>query len=237
MLDALEQLLPALSGPAALTLALVGTALGIVLWLAGSRFARICSTLLAVLAGGIIGLELPRWFGLSASGAVIATVAAVVLGVFGYLIPRLWIGLALGATLSCWAMLACWMTFAGETAWTWPNATDHATPWAYVVATAQSLPGDVMRVGPWAVAASMLGGLAVALVWPKRIGPLAFSVVGLTLVVVLSLLAARIGNWQWRGAVPSATAAQIVMLAILSAFGAVIQTRSGTPIPKPAKGG
>ena len=139
-------------GRYALLAALVGSAAGLVLWLAGSRFSRSLVTLLAVSVGAVLGMHLPSWFGWGIDGMGLATGAAMVLGLTGYLLHNTWVGAALCLMLSLWAAAAAWLVFGGGTSpfdVTWP-AAQSSDPVVVLAALWRALPGDLPRAMPCA---------------------------------------------------------------------------------------
>lgn len=237
MLDTLARLLPPLAGTTTLVLCVLGLLASGVLWLAGDRFARPVTALCAVTLGGIVGLALPGWMDIGLSSAACSVVLALLLGLSGYALPQLWLALSLGATLAMWGALVCWMVVADGSSWTWPTWTEGGTVRGYLSASWQSMPVEFTRVVPFVVCLLMVGGVVVALVWRKRLTPLVCSVIGVSLLTLLGLLAASIGRLGWRQAVPSATAAQVLLLLILSWFGALVQTRAKPTSDKGGKDG
>jgi glycerol uptake facilitator-like aquaporin len=234
MLDTLARLLPPLAGPTTLVLCVLGLLASGTLWLAGDRFARPLAALCAVTIGGMVGLALPGWMDIGLSPAACSVVLALLMGLSGYALPQVWLAVSLGATLAMWGTLVCWMIVAGESEWTWPAWTNGGTVRGYLSASWQSMPVEFTRVAPFIVISLMLVGMIVSLVWRKRLMPLVCSVVGISLLTLLGLLAASIGKLGWHHAVPSATGAQVFMLLILSLFGALVQTRAK---PSGEKGG
>lgn len=232
MLDTLARLLPPLAGPFTLVLSVLGLLAAAVLWLAGSRFARSLATLFAVTTGGLVGLAVPGWMNIGLAPPACAVVSALLLGVSGFLFWQAWLAMALGVTLSMWGALVCWMLVADGSQWSWPAWGEGSSLGNYLVGSWQTLPSEFTRTVPFVVGVLMLGGLIAGLVWRRRLTPLVCSIVGISLLTTLGLLAASIGQLHWRHAVPSATGAQALMLLILSLFGALVQTRS-----TPAAGG
>src|SRR4029453_5362604 len=96
MVQELLNLLPQDVGRLGLVIAIVGSMIGLGMWLIGSRFSRPIVTLLTVLLGASIGMHLPKWFGWQISGAGPAVGAALVLGVTGYVLHGMWVGIGLG---------------------------------------------------------------------------------------------------------------------------------------------
>src|SRR5580765_7333399 len=64
-------------GRYALLAAFAGSAVGAVLWLAGSRFSRSLVTLLAVSVGAVVGMHLPGWMGWSVDAMGVAFCGAL----------------------------------------------------------------------------------------------------------------------------------------------------------------
>src|SRR5215218_9169883 len=112
MVQQLLPLLPKEIGQAALIAALVGTFIGVGLWLAGARFSRPLITLVTVSLGAVIGRALPGWMNWNVNSMAASVGGAVVLGMSGYVMHRVWVGLGLGLLLACWAALGTWV-FAG----------------------------------------------------------------------------------------------------------------------------
>jgi hypothetical protein len=235
VLHELVNLLPPLAGTLPLVLACLGAVAGVALWLAGSRFTRPLATLLAVAVGGLLGLEIPGWFGLSIAPAWMACGLSLAMGLSGYALPRLWVGFSLGLTLAAWAMLACWVAFRGESSFAWPAWDETMTLGAYLQAAAAQVPGDVVGLLPFAALGGLAVGVLIAVVWPVRTAPLAFSIVGLSLATLLGLFAARSGNLAWQNAIPPSTGPQVCLLLIMTAFGAIVQTRTTPAAAKPRK--
>src|SRR5262245_56130142 len=109
MLLDLLQLLPTDPGGPVLLTTMIGTVVGAALWLLGAKISRPLVTLLTVLGGAMIGMHLPQWFGWQISGAGPAVGGAVVLGVSGYVLHRMWVGIGLGSVLALWAAMGTWL--------------------------------------------------------------------------------------------------------------------------------
>ncbi|HEY8666221.1 MAG TPA: hypothetical protein VIL86_06135 [Tepidisphaeraceae bacterium] len=199
-----------------------GTLIGAGLWLCGSRFSRGIVTLLAVLVGAIVGMLLPRWCGWGISGAGPAVGGAIVLGIAGYGLHRMWIGLGLGGTLAVWAALGCWVTLGAGCQIDWSAIADGGWGgwWA-------GLPGDLTRVLPFACAGALVSGLAAALLWPRVAVVMLYSLVGVSLMCGLGLAAVQWGRPGWIAMLPAENWAQATVLLGLTALGAVVQWRLG----------
>lgn len=230
-----QQLLPLLPhdiGQAALVAALFGTLVGVGLWLAGARFSRPMITLLGVSLGAILGRALPGWMTWNVNTMAASVGGAVVLGMSGYVLHRVWVGLGLGLLLACWAMLATW-TFAGEGATpTWPAVDASTTLGSFARIAWDTVPPPVRRLLPYACGGAMMSGFLTSLLWPHMAVVLLYSALGTSLLVGMGLLAIENGRPDWITVVPAHTWAQATTLLCLVAFGAVVQWQ-GTPSWEP----
>lgn len=214
-------------GRYALLAALVGSAAGLILWLAGSRFSRSLVTLLAVSVGAALGTNLPRWFGWPIDGMGLAVGGAVVLGLTGFLLHNTWVGLSLSALLVLWAGTAAW-TIAGRGepfAIHWPDI-DPAAPASVVLASIwRAMPGELPWVMPVAVAGALLTAVVISIVSPRLARVLAYSLAGLSLLVAAGLWAMRMSQPQWLAKLPRDFATQVALLLALVGMGVMIQWR------------
>src|SRR5678815_524664 len=116
----LHELIPML--PQALTTgeaaACAGIALaGTVLWLMGAVWARHIATLLAVAAGSMGGMLIPRYFNVPINPMAMSVLGAIVLGVTAWVANRLVIGLMFGVVLCGWVLLGTWILLRGDNVW------------------------------------------------------------------------------------------------------------------------
>jgi hypothetical protein len=226
----LLNLLPLDPGSAGMAVAIIGSVIGAIVWLLGARFSRTIITLMTVLLGGAIGMRLPQWFGWSVSGAGPAVGAALGLGITGYALHRMWVGIGLGTVLCSWATMACWIGFRNGATWAWPTWNADTTIETYAVALWQHLPADVARILPYACAMAVISGLAMAIIWPKTTLILCWSLIGATLLVSMGVAAVEYGQPQWLLKIPSPAWAQATLLGSIVSVGALIQWKLG---PKP----
>lgn len=224
MLLDLIKLLPQDVDHGTVALAVIGAVLGVGFWIAGVKFSRPLVTLVTVLGGAGIGMQMPRWFGWNVSGAGPAVGAAVVLGVSGFILHRMWIGLSLGLLLATWATLAIWLVMHGKTDWTWP-AIDQSQPTCeYLKTLWQNVPSEVARLIPWAAGIAMIGALAAVILWPRLVTAVHWSALGLTLMTGLSLLTiSHSDHRDWLEKVPPRALAQIGILFGMLLMGVAVQ--------------
>jgi hypothetical protein len=223
-------ILPQDAGTMGLIVAGSGSLIGAVIWLLGARFSRTIITLLTVLLGASVGLHLPQWFGWQISGAGPAVGMALVLGVTGYVLHGLWVGIGLGTVLASWAAMACWIVLRHGATWSWPDYPEGATVAWYLAEVWQSLPGDVTRILPYACGTALISGLASAIIWPKASLIVGWSMAGATLLLGMGVAAADYSQPNLLTHVPSPLWAQMGVLALVVGVGSLIQWKLG---PKP----
>ncbi len=231
MLQTLLPLLPAEAGAVAMAMAGVGMLIGLVLWLAGARYSRSIVTLLMVTIGAGLGLRLPGWFGWPVSGMGAAVGGAMSLGLIGFLLHRLWVGLGLGWMLAAWGALLVWTMLGQGQTWQVP-AEEATTLGGYAASVWEAMPDDFTWVAPFVCAAAMLTGLSIGWIWPRMGVVLLYSVMGVSLLVATGLAAIEFGRPEWLSHVPSQTAPQVMLLTLLVAFGAVVQWKASPARPE-----
>jgi len=174
---------------------------------------------------------LPRWFGWEISGAGPAVGAALVLGLTGYALHGMWVGIGLGTVLASWTAMACWISFRNGANWNWPAIDSTTTVATYITTLWQSLPADVMRILPYASGTAMVSGIAMAIIWPKLSLIVGWSLAGTTLLAGMGVAALDFGQPDWLVKIPSPLWAQTTLLGCFAALGSMIQWKLG---PKPA---
>lgn len=224
------------TGRYALLAAFAGTAAGAILWLAGSRFSRSLVTLLAVSLGAVIGTHLPAWFGWSVDAIGVAFVGALALGLTGYLLHTTWIGLSLSVVLALWVGVAAWLTVGGGQQLHWPALDTSATVENMLAEVWRSLPGDLPRVMPVAVAGALISGVAITVLSPKLGRVLTYTLVGLSIVVVMGATAMRMSRPDWLAMLPRSFGTQAAILLGMVLTGVLTQWRL-TPIGSAGQSG
>jgi hypothetical protein len=212
-------------GRYALLAAFAGAAAGAILWLAGSRFSRPLVTLLAVSLGAVLGVQLPARFCWSVDPIGVAFVGAMVLGVSGYLLHTTWIGLSLSLTLATWVGVAAWLTVGGGAQLQWPVVSFSGSAEAMLANVWRSLPGDLPRVMPVALAGALISGVAITVLSPRLGRVLTYSLVGLSLVLVMGVTAVRMSRPDLLAVLPRSLATQAAALAGMVMIGVLTQWR------------
>ena len=216
-------------GRYALLAAFAGTAAGAVLWLAGSRFSRSLVTLLAVSLGAVIGVRVPEWFGWSVDSMGVAFAGALVLGLTGYLLHTTWIGMSLSLVLALWVGVAAWQTVGGGEQLQWPTVNPTADVEVMLADVWRSLPGDLPRVMPVAIGAALVGGVGITVLSPKLGRVLTYTMVGLSMLVVMGVTAMRMTRPDWLVLLPRSFPTQAAILLGMVLTGVLIQWRL-TPV-------
>lgn len=224
-------LLPRDPGNAGLIIAVIGSLIGAAVWLLGSRFSRPILTLITVLLGAAIGMHLPVWFNWNVMGAGPAVGGALVLGISGYALPGMWVGIGFGTVLASWAAVGTWIALHNGADWNWPAIDANTTIVSYAAALWHALPPDVAKYLPWCCGAAMVSGVAMSIIWPKVALLVGWSMAGATLLVGMGVAAVNFGRPQWLANLPTPMWAQTSLLAMVVTLGALIQWKLG---PKPA---
>lgn len=233
MLQELLSWLPQDAGRNWLTAAVVCAAAGIVLWGAGARVGRSTWALVGVAAGAWVGLRVPQWTGSEVEPMGPACLAALVLGLGGYLLHTVWVGMTLGTLAAAAGGLLAWNKLAGREAWIVP-VLDLSAPWHETLrALWASLPGGLPRVMPYVLVACFAAGVLITVAWPKLGRVLAFSALGGLLFGAGGVIAIALTRPQWLEYFPAGSGAQGVALAVLVMTGAAIQWLMYPRPPKP----
>ena len=79
------------------------------------------------------------------------------------------------------------------------------------------------RILPFGAAASMITGLAMAILWPRLTAALMWSLLGLTIALFGGVATMHYGRPDLLAEVPSDTVLQVGILVVMLAFGTIIQ--------------
>jgi hypothetical protein len=93
----------------------------------------------------------------------------------------------------------------------------------YLTLLWRDLPERVRSILPAACATGMVSGLSLTLLWPRVGQVLLYSAGGATLLVGMGVAAIDYGRPEWISIFPAQTWAQVLTLAAVVAFGAVVQ--------------
>lgn len=223
-----QELLPFL--PSALTTeqaagCVAGIAVGAVLWLAGAIWSRGIVTLLAVAAGGTLGLVVPRWQNWPMNAMSASVLGAVLLGVFAFVLPRIWVGLLLGVVLACWVALAAWMLCRAGQGWIWRQQweVENMILPEHLHDMWLRLPETVRRVLPYGAGGALLSGVSLSMLFPRLARVTCFAVTGVTIVFLSALVLVASRRPDWLGRIPPDTLTQAGILTGLALIGMLLQ--------------
>lgn len=225
MMQQLLSLLPAEIHSIAMMIAVAGAVLGGILWLGGSRFSRTLMTLISVFVGALVGLQVPNWFPLGLEGWATAVLGALVLGISGYSMHKVWVGLGLGLVLAGWAGFATFVLCGDPKGFTWPISAEGATLHTRLIDIWNSLTPEARRLLPFACCAGLISGVCASLLWQRLGVVLLYSAGGVTLLVGMGIAVLNSAKREWLSVIPNQTSSQVIMLICLVAFGAILQWR------------
>ncbi|MGD0137911.1 MAG: hypothetical protein ABSD28_03480 [Tepidisphaeraceae bacterium] len=231
----LVTLLPRQPGTITLIAAVVGSIMGLSLWIAGARMSRSMLTLAAVAMGTAIGMKLPLWCHWQVDPMAPAVGGAMVLGVSAYVFHRIWVGAWLGAVLTVWTALVLWATRGAEFHWRWPEYDPAQTLPQYLASLWQNVPETMQQCLGFSAVAAMLVGISAALLWPRVGIALLWSAAGISLLLPAAVTALSRIDPQVLAQVPRRTSDQLALLAGLVGLGAIFQWRTN-PLIQSAQG-
>lgn len=223
MVQEMLPLLPKDLGTTALLIALGGTVAGLGLWLVGARFSRPLISLIAVAAGGLGGMELPKYIEVPLQPMAVAMSGALGLGLLAFLFHRFFVGVGLGLVLACWGALGSWLFSYTGSPWTWPTATPESALWGYLAQVWASLPQDMRTYMPLVSAGALIAGTVLGIAYTKLGVVLLHSLAGVSLLVGMGLAVMECQWPQGLNLVPTDQTTQLVSLLALVAVGAGFQ--------------
>ena len=223
MLQELISWLPQEAGRGWVPGALACAAGGLVRWARGARVGRSALTLAGVAAGAWLGMRVPQWLGSEVDPMGLACCGAMVLGMAGYLLHTLWVGLTLGTLLAGVGVLVAWNTLADGATWSVPLLDWSAPTHQILHALWASLPGALPRGMPLVVTGCFAAGVLGTVLWPRVGGVFAFSSLGAVLFSAGAAIAVGLGRPQWLEYVPAGAAVQGGALAAMVLVGAAVQ--------------
>ena len=234
MLQALLTRLPPDAGGRGVVLALTAAGAGLFLWVIGARVSRSVFTLVGVAAGAWVGLHLPRSMGWEIDAMAVAIGGALVVGLAGYLLHMLWVGLTLGTLLASAGVFIAWHRLAAGASWSMPVIEPPAPALDLLRDNWQKLPNGLSRVIPIVAGMCFATGALTATLLPKLARVLTFSLLGSLLLACGAIAATAMARPEWLVRIPASTQTQGVILATVVMFGAVIQWALLPRVSKPA---
>lgn len=163
--------------------------MGALLGLVGARYSRRLVALAAVAGGTFLGLHAPSWFALKMDGIGAAFCTAIAVGVIGFLLHRVFIGLLQATLFGSLAGFGTWITRAGTTPWQIPRIDLNQSAPAILSVLRDSLPAQLHTALPVAIAIGWGLGIILAFFWPRFSQVTFFSLFGMTIMTVAGALA------------------------------------------------
>ncbi|HEV8604405.1 MAG TPA: hypothetical protein VGQ99_03510, partial [Tepidisphaeraceae bacterium] len=211
------------TGWAVALMSIIGVLAGIVLWLVGARFSRSIVTLIAVSIGALVGLRLPAWFSVPVGAWSTAIGGALLLGISGYALHRMWVGAGLAALLAAWALVLVWNIYCTGRVGTFPDRVAGMGIGEYWMNLWNCLPTDFRRIGPFLGALAVIVGVTTAVFWSRAAAFMLYSVLGVSVLLIMGMLGIAISKPQLLGILPHQTGTQIATFGGMVLFGALVQ--------------
>jgi hypothetical protein len=215
------------SGWLVAAMSIVGVLSGLVLWLVGARFSRGIVTLIAVSIGALVGLRMPAWFAVPLGAWATAVGGALLLGITGYALHRMWVGAGLAFLLALWAGILVWNIYCSGRVGTFPDRVAGMGIDEYWTQVWNCLPRDFRRIGPFLCGLAVIFGVTVSVFWSRAAAVMLYSVLGVSVLMIMGMLGMAVAQPQLLGILPSQTGTQIATFGGMVLFGAIVQWRYG----------
>lgn len=238
MLEDLLQLLPSTPGASVVWWSAGIAMLGLFFAVLGTKLSRQTITLAMVALGALIGKQVPEWFNWNFTPAAPATLGAVLAGVAGFALHRLWVGVCLGCLVAFWSAMGLWMLFHGQSVWSWPSVSADTTLADFARQLWESLNDDIRWPLPYLSGGSVVVGVITALIVPRLATVLNWSLFGVTLLTIGSLAALQYGKPEWLAKLPSENLGQLSIFGAMLGISSLLQWKTAPrrrPLPKVEK--
>jgi len=206
-------------------MSICGVLAGLVLWLVGARFSRGIVTLIAVSIGALVGLRMPAWFSVPIGAWSTAIGGALLLGITGYALHRMWVGAGLAMLLALWAGILVWNIYCSGRVGTFPDRVAGMGINEYWTSVWNCLPRDFRRISPFLCGLAVVFGLTVSIFWSRAAAVMLYSVLGVSVLMIMGMLGIAISKPQLLGILPSQTGTQIATFGGMVLFGGIVQWR------------
>jgi hypothetical protein len=90
-----------------------------------------------------------------------------------------------------------------------------------------SLPMDFRKISPYFCGMALVTGLIIAIVWSRAAAVMLYSLLGVSVLMIMGMLAIAISKPSLLGILPSQTGSQIATFGGMVLFGAIVQWRFG----------
>src|SRR5882672_2925568 len=200
-----------------------GVLAGLIMWLVGARFSRSIVTLIAVSIGALVGLRMPHWFHVPLGAWATAIGGALLLGITGYALHRMWVGAGLAVLLALWAGILVWNIYCSGRVGTFPDRVAGMGIDEYWTQVWNSLPRDFRRITPFLCGLAVVFGVTVSVFWTRAAAVMLYSVLGASMLMIMGMLAIAVSKPSLLGILPSQTGSQIATFGGMVFFGVIVQ--------------
>jgi hypothetical protein len=199
-----------------------GVLAGLIMWLVGARFSRGIVTLIAVSIGALVGLRMPHWFSVPLGAWATAIGGALMLGITGYALHRMWVGAGLAVLLALWAGILVWNIYCSGRVGTFPDRVAGMGIQDYWTQVWNCLPRDFRRIGPFLCGLAVIFGVTISVFWSRAAAVMLYSVLGVSVLMIMGMMGIAISKPSLLGILPSQTGTQIATFGGMVLFGAVV---------------
>jgi hypothetical protein len=200
-----------------------GVLSGLIMWLVGARFSRGIVTLIAVSIGALVGLRMPHWFHVPLGAWATAVGGALLLGITGYALHRMWVGAGLAVLLALWAGILVWNIYCSGRVGTFPDRLAGMGIDEYWTQVWNSLPRDFRRITPFLCGLAVIFGVTVSVFWSRAAAVMLYSVLGVSVLMIMGMFAIAISTPTLLRILPSQTGSQIATFGGMVLFGTIVQ--------------
>ncbi|HEV8291647.1 MAG TPA: hypothetical protein VGP94_06970 [Tepidisphaeraceae bacterium] len=205
-----------------------GVLAGLIMWLVGARFSRGIVTLIAVSIGALVGLRMPHWFNSPLGAWATAVGGALLLGITGYALHRMWVGAGLAILLALWAGILLWNIYCSGRVGTFPDRVAGMGIQDYWTQVWNCLPRDFRRIGPFLCGLAVMFGITVSVFWSRAAAVMLYSVLGVSVLMIMGMMGIAISKPSLLGILPSQTGTQIATFGGMVLFGGIVQWLTGS---------
>jgi hypothetical protein len=150
---------------------------------------------------------------------------ALVFGISGYALHKVWVGMGLGIVLAGWAAVAVFTLCTEPLGFALPVVPAGTSLEQQAVDLWNALSADARKLLPFACSAALLSGVAISVLWPRVGVVLLYCSAGMSLLLGLGAAVVKSAKREWLAVIPSQTSSQVIVLVSLVAFGAILQWR------------
>jgi hypothetical protein len=152
---------------------------------------------------------------------------ALILGCAGYGFHKMWVGAGLAMLLALWAGILVWNIYCSGRVSTFPDRVAGMGIDEYWTQNWNSLPRDFRRIGPFLCGLGVVFGVTVSVFWSRAAAVMLYSVLGVSVLMIMGMMGIAISKPSLLGVLPSQTGAQIATFGGMVLFGAAVQWWTG----------